>query len=219
MNERNKTAPSFNWENGYLAVSTQEDKINYVDAYIRSDENRHAQHAQYHQIPSTTYHGDLYQILKQQNIDYHEKYFHQRSHAKIYVHAVWSTYNRMPTLEKSIRPDVYNRMINIISSCNGIVNEIGGIEDHVHVLFELPRDKALSDLLREVKTSITHWLKKKDWKTYSDFQWQTGFGAYTVSLSNVQVVKNYIQKQEEHHNQHQKTFNQEWNSLSFMMME
>jgi len=98
-------------------------------------------------------------------------------------------------------------MGEVITRCKGVVHEIGGVDDHVHILMETPKNKSLSDLIREVKTVSTHWLKSEN-KKYQMFEWQTGYGAFTVSYSNLNIVKNYIQRQEEHHLQH--TYNKEW---------
>jgi putative transposase len=92
---------------------------------------------------------------------------------------------------------LYEHMSGIISHLKGIVYEIGGIEDHVHILFEIPKNQALSNVIRDVKVSATQWLKEVP--KYYDFEWQTGYGAFSVSLSQMNVVKNYIQNQEEHH--------------------
>ncbi len=85
---------------------------------------------------------------------------------------------------------------------------MGGIEDHVHLLIEAPKDIALSDLVRSIKTSGTHWLKTVDISRFKDFEWQKGYGAFTASLTTIEAIKNYIQNQEEHHKT--RTFQEEW---------
>lgn len=194
--------PRFSWQNGYLAISTQEDRIDGVCSYIRSDEVRHQ---------SKSYSEELVAMLNQQNIGYNEKYFLQNSHSKVYVHAIWSTHNRIPLLDKQIRYNLYNQMTDVVVSNRGNIHAIGGVEDHVHILLEMPKDKALSDLVREVKTAATHWLKDQDRSRYHDFAWQIGYGAFTVSYSGVEGVKSYIQEQEMHH--HKKTSKEEWDEF------
>lgn len=202
LKTRETVDPRFSWQNGYLAISTQEDRMDGVCSYIRSDEVRHQ---------SKSYSEELIAMLKQQNIEYNEKYFLQNSHSRVYVHAIWSTYNRTPFLDKGIRPHLYNQMTDVVVNNRGIIHAIGGIEDHVHILLEMPKDKALSDLIRDVKTTATHWLKGQDRSRYNDFAWQVGYGAFTVSYSGVEGVKSYIQQQEIHH--HKKTSKEEWDEF------
>lgn len=196
--------PHFTWQNGYLGMSTQEDRLDHVCSYIRSDEIRH-------QTKNHSYSEELKSMLKRQNIEYNERYFLENSHSKIYVHAVWSTHNRHPCLNKDIRHNLYNQVIDVVTGGRGIVHAIGGIEDHVHILMEMPKDKALSDLIRDVKTSSTHWLKSRDGPSFPDFEWQVGYGAFTVSYSSIEDVKRYIVCQEKHHQK--QTTHEEWNEF------
>ena len=110
-----------------------------------------------------------------------------------------------------MRQNLYNQISHVITNSKGIIHEIGGIEDHLHILMEMPKNKTLSDLIREIKTNSTHWLKSLNTE-YDQFEWQIGYGAFTVSYSNLEVVRNYIQKQEEHHLQH--TCKPEWEFLN-----
>lgn len=202
LKTKDKIASDFSWQNGYLAISTQRDRMDHVCEYIRSDAIRHH---------SKSYTEELLAFLKQQNIAFDERYFQTNSFSKVYVHAVWATYNRIPFLEKTIRANLYHQMSNTVSKFRGVVHEIGGIEDHVHLLIELPKDIALSDLVREIKTSATHWIRNQENLKFRNFEWQTGYGAFTISLPNVEIVKKYIQQQEEHH--HRQLFQDEWNNF------
>lgn len=197
--------PHFAWQHGYLAISTQGDRLDNVYSYIKSDEIRHQ---------SKSYTEELTAMLKQQNIEYNEKYFLENSHSKLYVHAIWSTHNRIANLDKSIRHNLYTRMTDVITKSCGIVYAIGGVEDHVHILMEMPKDKAISDLIRDVKTSATHWLKTENRLRYSDFEWQAGYGAFTMSYSSIEAVKCYIDRQEDHH--HKQTSKEEWDEFLLM---
>jgi REP element-mobilizing transposase RayT len=202
LKSHEKISSNFSWQQGYLAFSTQKDRVGKVCDYISSDESRHL---------SKSYPEELMTILNQQGISFNEKYYLQSSHSKIYAHAIWSTQNRMPFLDKDICPELYAIMSNAVASHGGVIHEIGGISDHVHLLLEIPKNRALSDLIREIKTSATHWLKMIDRSRFRDFEWQTGYGAYTTSLTTVDIVKGYIQQQEEHHRV--KTFQEEWNEF------
>lgn len=202
IKSRESVDPLFCWQEGYLALSTQEDKLDSVCKYIREDEMRHQ---------SKSYSEELLSILHQQKIEFNKDYLLSTSYSKIYVHAIWSTHNRSSCLDKDIRQNLYNQMGETITRCRGVVHEIGGIEDHVHILMETPKNKSLSDLIRDIKTASTHWLKSEN-KKYHLFEWQTGYGAFTISFSNLDVVKGYIQKQEEHHLEN--TCKEEWEIFS-----
>ena len=190
---------NFCWQEGYLAISTQAEKVDSVCRYIKDDEVRHQ---------SKNYSEEILSILEQQNIEFKKDYLLCTSYAKILVHAVWSTHSRVPCLDKCMRQNLYNQISDVITDAKGVVREIGGIEDHVHILMETPKSKSLSDLIRDIKTASTHWLKSMNIK-YNQFEWQTGYAAFTVSYSNIETIRNYIQNQEEHHLQQK--YNNEWN--------
>ena len=82
----------------------------------------------------------------------------------------------------------------------GISLGINGIEDHVHLLAKLRPDRALSDVLRELKSNATGWMHDI-FPSLADFSWQRGYGAFTVSQSNLKHVQRYIARQKEHHQQ------------------
>lgn len=75
---------------------------------------------------------------------------------------------------------------------------INGMEEHVHLLVSLPPSISLSDALRFLKSNSCKWAHEK-WRERSIFAWQLGYGAFSVSKSNVSEVTNYIRNQEEHH--------------------
>ncbi len=75
---------------------------------------------------------------------------------------------------------------------------IGGEEDHVHILCRLSRNRAIADIVKTVKMSTSKWLKTKG-VMLSKLQWQSGYGAFSVSASQVASIVDYIKNQEEHH--------------------
>jgi REP element-mobilizing transposase RayT len=78
------------------------------------------------------------------------------------------------------------------------VYEIGGIEDHVHMLLSLPCTICLAKLVELIKKDSSKWLKTKS-PSFQFFAWQNGYGAFSVSASNIEVVRKYILEQEMHH--------------------
>lgn len=193
--------PKFAWEDGYTAISVQHDRVDAVCTYIKDEGNRHEK---------MSYKDELSKILALQNIAYDEKYFLSNTHSKILLHLIWSTKNRIPFLDKSIRPFLYTEMANVVSKTGGICHSVGGIEDHVHLLIETSRNIALSDLINEIKVAASHWISLKG-HTFQDFEWQIGYGAFSISLHTVEAVKQYIMQQEEHHKK--ATSNHEWNEF------
>ena len=82
----------------------------------------------------------------------------------------------------------------------GISLALNGTEDHIHLLAKLRPDKALSDVLRDLKANASGWMHDV-FPELKDFSWQRGYGAFTVSESNIEIVERYIAKQKEHHQQ------------------
>jgi REP element-mobilizing transposase RayT len=80
----------------------------------------------------------------------------------------------------------------------GISLAINGVEDHVHLLAKLRPDKSLSDVLRDLKSNSSGWMHDI-FPDAADFSWQRGYGAFTVSVSQVERVRQYIAEQEKHH--------------------
>lgn len=123
-----------------------------------------------------------------------------QSLAKVTVHIVYSTKDREPWLQdKAIRAELYAYNAHVLSACMDCpVILINGVEDHVHIIAALSRKLSIMDVIKRSKTATAKWLKKKD-ASFRSFQWQAGYGIFSVSESNVQHVKRYIANQEEHH--------------------
>jgi REP element-mobilizing transposase RayT len=111
---------------------------------------------------------------------------------------VFSTKNRTPCLDAAIRPEVYSYLAGILQNWERPAIIIGGVADHVHVLFGLSKNVALCKAVEEVKRGSSKWIKTKG-IAFSDFYWQNGYGAFSVSPSNVEAVRRYIANQDEHH--------------------
>ena len=86
----------------------------------------------------------------------------------------------------------------MIRQRGGICLEIGGMSDHIHILAKLKPDSALSDVLRDLKANSTGWMHDI-FPAMKDFTWQRGYGAFTVSSSQIEKVREYIANQEVHH--------------------
>jgi putative transposase len=124
-----------------------------------------------------------------------------KSYTNLLYHIVFSTHNRRPIITTERRPRLYDYVGGIIRELGGISLAIGGIEDHMHLLAKLRPDKALSNLLRDLKANSTGWMRDV-FPDARDFYWQKGYGAFTVSMSQVPAVTAYIATQEQHHRKH-----------------
>ena len=95
----------------------------------------------------------------------------------------------------------------IINNLGGIPIIVGGIDDHIHILTSLPKTMALTDFVRVIKADSSKWMKQID-SHYSNFSWQEGYGAFSVSPSLIEKTTNYIRNQAEHHKK--RTFREEY---------
>jgi REP element-mobilizing transposase RayT len=129
------------------------------------------------------------------------------SFSKIWVHAIWSTKNWTPLIETKIEKQVYNFMTDQFVELGCPVKIINGMPDHVHCLFLLNSQKSISDVLKQVKGSTSHSINQQD-LIVEKFAWQVGFGAYSVSYSELEKIYLYIKNQKVHHTK--KTFQQEY---------
>ena len=120
-----------------------------------------------------------------------------QSLSHLLVHAIFSTKDRRPLLRsEEIRNEIYAYMAGILKNLDCHAIKIGGVEDHVHVFSSLSKNIAFSDLIGRLKGASSKRLKEKG---FHDFRWQNGYGAFSVSESNVESVTAYIRNQAEHH--------------------
>jgi REP element-mobilizing transposase RayT len=122
-----------------------------------------------------------------------------QSLANVLIHLVFSTKDRRPALSNCPLRDQMHRYLAGVAAnldCPAIV--VGGAEDHVHLLGRQSRTITLADWVKELKRASSLWAKTKDCQ-WSLFQWQAGYGAFSVSQSQSARVQRYIEAQEEHH--------------------
>jgi putative transposase len=121
-----------------------------------------------------------------------------QSLSKIYIHLIFSTKDRERTLPDEIRPALHAYLGGILKGLDCSPMEINTEPDHLHALFLLTRTKTLSDVVGHVKKSSNEWLRSQG-PQFAGFFWQAGFGAFSVSQSQVEEVRTYIRNQSEHH--------------------
>jgi REP element-mobilizing transposase RayT len=121
-----------------------------------------------------------------------------QSLVKNLIHLVYSTKHRQPWISKENRDGLFAYQAGIFKEWDSPALVIGGVEDHVHALFALSKNHPLKKLVEEVKKGSSKWMKTNGPKN-PEFHWQAGYGAFSVSQSNLDEVKRYIENQEEHH--------------------
>lgn len=121
-----------------------------------------------------------------------------QSLVKNLLHLVYSTKNRQPWIPEEHRQDLFAYKAGIFKNWESPAIIIGGVEDHVHALFSLSKNFALKDIVEEVKKSSSKWMKAQGPRN-KKFYWQAGYAAFSVSQSNLEAVRRYIEGQEERH--------------------
>jgi putative transposase len=119
-------------------------------------------------------------------------------YAQLYVHIVWSTWNRMPFINESIQSELYAA---IAKKCRQLECEpiaINGTEDHIHLLVSLHPNISASGLVKDIKGSSSHLMTHKI-APNEFFKWQGGYGVFSVSEGDLQKVRAYIKNQKKHH--------------------
>lgn len=121
-----------------------------------------------------------------------------QSLVKNLIHLVYSTKNRQLWIPDDVTPKLWAYQAGIFKEWESPALVIGGVEDHVHALFSLSKNHALKKVVEEVKKSSSKWMKTDGTKN-QDFYWQSGYGAFSVSQSNLEDATRYIRNQKEHH--------------------
>lgn len=122
-----------------------------------------------------------------------------QSLAQIYLHLVFSTKERRPFFqEQAFREQAHAYLAGACEKLGSPAIIVGGVEDHLHILCRLSRTGSVADLVKELKRESSKWVKIERPKL-AVFQWQSGYGAFSVSPSHVAALKKYIENQEVHH--------------------
>jgi REP element-mobilizing transposase RayT len=121
-----------------------------------------------------------------------------QSLSSILIHLIFSTKNREPFITPAIEAELHPYMASIFRALKSPSLTIDGTSDHVHILFSLGRIITVADLVEEVKTGSSKWIKTKGLE-FRNFHWQKGYGAFSIGESNVAALKRYIGSQKQHH--------------------
>lgn len=129
------------------------------------------------------------------------------TYTQLYIQIVFAVKGRQNLVSTIWKDELYKYITGIVTNEGQKLIAINGMPDHIHILIGLKPDKSLSDLVRAIKANSSRFINEKRWIN-GKFEWQTGFGAFSYSHSQLTNVINYIQKQEEHHKK--KTFKEEY---------
>lgn len=121
-----------------------------------------------------------------------------QSLSNILLHLIFSTKDRHPWLEKGIREKSHAFLAGAVRQCDCEAYRVGGVADHVHLSVRLSRTLTVADLVKEIKTASSKWLKLQD-SSLKDFAWQKGYGAFSLGISQKDTLQKYIDNQDEHH--------------------
>jgi REP element-mobilizing transposase RayT len=121
-----------------------------------------------------------------------------QSLAKVYLHAIFSTKNRELVLADDWRDELFRVLGGAANNlgCQSIC--VGGVRDHVHMLFQLARTICIADAIGKIKSTSSLWINQNH-VMVAPFHWQAGYGVFSVSQSNLEPVRTYVQDQVTHH--------------------
>lgn len=119
------------------------------------------------------------------------------TYISLYVHVIFSTKHRTPALGGELAGRTHQYLGGILRSLQVHPVRIGGVEDHVHLLFSMKSTHRIADIIREAKKASTAWLRNDMNKL--NFEWQEGYAAFSEDLKQIQTLETYIVNQRDHH--------------------
>jgi REP element-mobilizing transposase RayT len=121
-----------------------------------------------------------------------------QSFTKLWIHVIWATKHRQELIDYSIDKKLYDFIHEELIHLGCPVRIINGMPDHVHVLFLQNPQKTISDIVKQIKGSSSHFINREE-LILEKFAWQTGYAAFSVSESQLDAVYHYIKNQKKHH--------------------
>lgn len=120
------------------------------------------------------------------------------TYTNLLFHLVFSTKERLPLITEGVEGKLHDYIGGIIRGEGGVLLEIGGVPDHVHLLAKFKADASVSVMVRKIKAPSSKWMNERP-DARERFEWQGGYGAFSVSESRVPAVRKYLRDQKEHH--------------------
>ena len=121
-----------------------------------------------------------------------------QSFGAIYIHAIFSTKHREPIILDTWREELFTVLGGLTNQSGCQSHIVGGVADHVHLLFRMSRTITIADAMAQIKRSSSAWVNQK-WAPATHFHWQTGYGVFSVSSSSLDAVQEYVRSQPDHH--------------------
>lgn len=120
------------------------------------------------------------------------------TYTNLVYHMVFGTKERRSLITPALRAELYAYIGGIIRDERGVLFEIGGMADHIHIAAKYRADVSVADMVRLIKTNSSKWAgERRDLTLW--YGWQTGYGAFSVSESRLPALRTYIQNQKQHH--------------------
>ena len=137
-------------------------------------------------------------LLQLQNFKNENGYSMAKTYTQLYIHIVFSVKHRQNLIHKSWKEELYKYITGIVKGKSQKLYSIGGVENHIHILVSIKPGISISDLVKYIKHGSNLWIQEKRFMR-GKFEWQEGFGAFTVSSSQLKKTITYINNQEQHH--------------------
>ena len=196
--QQNVEKSTFAWSEGYFAFTVSPSSIGNVKQYFSNESTRHL---------TCSTEEELSRFLDALSIAYNPQYITNTTYTRLMYHLIWTVKDRKLLLDKSFQLAVHEKIRHAIQEKGGKLHAIGNVYDHIHLLVECPSKVATADLVMNIKTISTHYIKTQDSKLHH-FNWQEGYGVYSVGFPAFEAVAYYVNNQESHHQVH--TFEDEW---------
>jgi REP element-mobilizing transposase RayT len=116
----------------------------------------------------------------------------------VFIHLVWATWDRLPTITPVIERRLYRNMQSVVVDLGCTVLALNGVENHTHLFVSVPSTIEIAHLMKQVKGVSSHFVNQT-LRPPAPFRWQGGYGAFSVSRWDVEMIIGYIQRQKEHH--------------------
>lgn len=129
------------------------------------------------------------------------------TYVQVYFHLVFAVKNRDALIQKSWKEELEKYITGIVQNNKHKLIAIGSMPDHIHIFIGYNLNQTIPDLVEIIKTSSNQWIKEKRFTKFK-FSWQKGYGAFSHSHSQINVVANYVLNQDSHHQK--KTFKEEY---------
>lgn len=190
LNEHGNCRGWFGWQPGYAAFTVSPAQVPKVQRFIMNQEELHRRMSLGHEYR---------RIIEKHGLDLesHASGRQRDTHAWLGFHFVFRVKQRM-LITSARKERVFRTLTELVAEQQGRLLEVGGMPDHVHLLAEIPRTVAVAEFLQTIKSTSSHRLSQEEGRSLP-FAWQRGYGAFSVSRSQMSVVARYIQRQEEHH--------------------